>query len=129
MAEEANDDESHNATSNSKSSVFDRLQPFTSQKHPSVFSRMGKDKTSKSFVFHRLRGDKQLKPLVFARIKTGDKSSSLSLMRDKNSMFNHLGEVNEVQSSIPSCIKCISTLHIKTTVSYTHLTLPTKRIV
>ena len=56
MAEEANDDESHNATSNSKSSVFDRLQPFTSQKHPSVFRRMGKDKDFQVFCVLQTKG-------------------------------------------------------------------------
>ena len=29
-------------------------------------------------------------------------------------MFSRLDEVNEVQSSVPSCVKCISTLDVKT---------------
>jgi len=36
--EEANDDVCENATSNSKSSVLNRLQPSSFKQHPSVFS-------------------------------------------------------------------------------------------
>ena len=57
MTEEADDDVGDNATSNSKSSVFDRLQPSMSQERLTMSSRMGKDTTSKSFVFYRLRRD------------------------------------------------------------------------
>ena len=60
MAEEANDDEGDNAMSNSKPSVFDRLQPSTSQQFPSVLNRMGKDETLKSFMFCRLRNTNNL---------------------------------------------------------------------
>jgi len=42
-------------------------------------------------VFQRLQGSKQPKPFV----------------------FTHLGKVNEVQSSIPLCVKCVSTLDVR----------------
>jgi len=101
-------------TSNSQLSVFNKLQPSTSHQRPSLFSQMRKDKTPKSSVFHRMRGDKQPKPSVLTRIKTGGKCSSSLPVQDRNSVFSHLGEVNEVQSSISSCMKYISTLDIKT---------------
>jgi len=58
MMEEPENDKADNARSNSKSSVFDRLQPSTPQQRPYVFSRMEKDKTPKPSVFNRLKGDK-----------------------------------------------------------------------
>jgi len=76
-----------------------------------------KDKTPKSSVFGRLREGKQPKPSVFAIINIGGKSSSLLPAQDKNSMLSYLGEVNEVQSFIPSCIKHISTLDVNTDAS------------
>jgi len=57
-AEEAENDKGDNVVSNSKSSVFDKLQASTPQQHPSIFSKMGKDKTPKPCMFQRLKGDK-----------------------------------------------------------------------
>jgi len=74
---------------------------------------MAKDKTPKPSMFQRMQGGKQPKPSVFTRIKIGGKSTSSSTAQDENSVFNNLGEVNEVQSSISSCIKCIAALDIK----------------
>ena len=113
MMEEAEKDKHDNAIPNSKSSVFNKLQPSISQQCSSTFSRMRKDKTPK---FSRCRGlweDKQFKPLVFTKIRIGGKFSSSSPAQDRNSVFNLLGEVNEVQSSIPSRMKHIFTLNIK----------------
>jgi len=74
---------------------------------------MGRDKTPKLSVFQRLRGSKSRNPSIFTRIKTGGKFSSSSLAQDGNSVFNRLGEVNKVQSSVPSRMKSVSTLHVK----------------
>jgi len=35
-------------------------------------------------------------------------------VQDGDSVFRHLGEVNEVQSFVPSSMKCVSTLDAKT---------------
>jgi len=75
---------------------------------------MGRDKTSKFSVFQRLTGDKSPKPSVFPRIKIGGKFSSSSPTQDENFVFNHLGEVNEVQSSVPLSMKCVFFLDVKT---------------
>jgi len=56
MEGEAENDKGDNATSSSKSSAFDRLQPSIPHQQPSVFKRMGRDKTPKLSVFQRLRG-------------------------------------------------------------------------
>jgi len=114
MTEKANVDVSDHAIFSSRPSVFDRLEPLTPEQRPSVFSRMEQDKTPKSSIFHRLKGDKQLKSSIFTIIKIGGKSSSSLLAQDGNSMFSRLGEVNEVQSSVPSRMKRISALDIKT---------------
>ena len=75
---------------------------------------MGRNKTPKPSVFQRLKGGKPPKPSIFTRIKIGGKFLSSSHTQDDNSMFSHLGEVNEVQSSVPSSMKRISTLDVKT---------------
>jgi len=75
---------------------------------------MEKHKTPTSSVFGRLRGDKQPKPLIFTRIKAGGKSSSSLSTKDRDFVFSYLGEVNEVQSSIPLRMKCIFTLDVMT---------------
>ena len=74
---------------------------------------MEKDKAFKPSVFRRLKGDKHSKFSIFARIKTGEKSSSLPLTQERRSVLIHLGEINEIQSTITSCMKGISTLYIK----------------
>ena len=53
--DKVNDDKGENLTPNPKSSMFDMLQPPRSQQHASMFSRMEKDKTPKSYVFYRLK--------------------------------------------------------------------------
>ena len=113
MTEEVGNDNSDNATSNPKS-VFSKLKPLTAQQRPSIFSKMGNNNTPKSSAFYRLKGDKQPKSSVLGRIKTMGKSSSSSPVQDSNSVFSFLGEVNEVQSSIPSRMKLIFSLGIKT---------------
>uniref|UniRef100_A0A7C9DQF5 Uncharacterized protein n=1 Tax=Opuntia streptacantha TaxID=393608 RepID=A0A7C9DQF5_OPUST len=65
-------------------------------------------------MFQRLQDDKQPKPSIFTKIKTGAKSSNSSLAQDMNSMFSRLGEINEVQSSVPSRMKQIAAFDIKT---------------
>jgi len=69
-------------------------------------------KISKPFMFQRQKGGKQPKPSIFT--KTWDKYSSSSIPQDKNSIFSHLGEVNEIRSSVLSHMKCVSTLDVKT---------------
>ena len=93
-------------------SVFDRLQSSTSRQRPSVFRRIGKGKIPKTSVFHKLKKDDQYKPSVFARINIGKMSSS-SPHSQKDSVFNRLGKTNEIQSSIPSRMKRVSTLDVK----------------
>jgi len=66
-----------------------------------------------SLVFRRLRGYKKPKPSVFTRIKASDKSFNSSPAWDRNLVFNYLGEINNVQSTIPSRMKCIFTLDVK----------------
>jgi len=51
MMEEADDDGSDHATSSLRPSVFNMLQPSTSQQRPSMFNKMGKDKAPKPSVF------------------------------------------------------------------------------
>ena len=63
MAEEVETDKGNNATSKSKSSVFDRLQPPTPQQCPSIFSGMGNDKTSKLYVLQEWKKVNSLNPL------------------------------------------------------------------
>ena len=111
--EEVDDNEGENAKTNPNMSVFDRLQPSTSRQRPSVFRRIGKGKIPKPSVFHRLKKDDQSKPPVFARINIGKMSSSSPHSQKKDSVFNRLGKTNEVQSSIPSRMKRVSTLDVK----------------
>ena len=61
MEKEAENGKGENTTSIPKSSVFDRLQPLTSQQRPSAFSRIRKDKTAKPSVLRKLEGGKQPK--------------------------------------------------------------------
>ena len=96
MAEDAENDKGYNVTSNSKSSVFNWLQPLTPQQHPYAFSRMGKDKTLNPLAFQRVKRGKQPKPFIFTRIKTREKSSRASPVRDGNFVFSYLDEVYEV---------------------------------
>jgi len=93
--------------------VFDRLQSSTSRQCPSVFRRIGKGKILQPSVFHRLKKDEQLKPSVFVRIKIGETSSSAPPSQKRDSAFSRLGKTNEVQSSIPSRMKHVSTLDVK----------------
>jgi len=51
MSEEAENDKGDNVMSNSKSPMFDRLQPSTPQQRPSIFSKIGKDKNPNLFYF------------------------------------------------------------------------------
>jgi len=58
MAKEARNGKGDNGTSSLKSLVFDRLQPSTPHQRPSVFKRMGRNKTPNPSVFQRLEGGK-----------------------------------------------------------------------
>jgi len=93
--------------------VFDRLQPSTSHLRPSVFRRIGKGKILKPSVFHRLKKDEQPRPLVVARIKIGKMWSSSLPSQKKDSVLSQLGELNEIQSSIPSRMKRVSNLDVR----------------
>jgi len=111
---EIDNDEGVNAKTNLKTSVFDRLQSSTSHQRPagpSVFSGFGK--TPKPSFFHRLKKDELSKPSVFAEIKIGKTSSNSPPTQNKDSVFNHLGELSEIQSSISSRTKRVSTLDVK----------------
>jgi len=77
--------------------VFDRLQPSSSTKRPSVFTRIGAPKSS-----------------VFNKIKKGTEPLKAPPQDPKGSVFNSLGDTSEVQSFIPSRMKRFSTLDIKT---------------
>ena len=93
---------------------FNRLQLAKPQQHPPIFSKMGRDKTPKSLVFLRLKGDKQQKSSVFTRIKIGGQIRKLIARAGHELCVQLLGEVNELQSSIPSRMERISALDIKT---------------
>ena len=84
-----------------------------SRQCPSMFRRIGKGKILKSFLFHRLKKDEQPKLSVFARIKIGEMSSSAPSSQKRDSAFSRLGKTNEVQSSILSRMKHVSTLDVK----------------
>ena len=84
-----------------------------SQRHPSVFNRIGKDKAPKLSAFQRLKRDSQLKHSVFTRIAGGKKPSGLSPAQIESLVFNKLGETNEFQSFIPSRMKHVLTLDVK----------------
>ena len=113
MMEGADNKGGGQATSSSRASLFDRLQPFISQRRPFVFNRVGKDKVPKLFVFQRLQRDSQPKPFIFTKITRGKKPSSSSPAQTKSSVFNRLGETNEVQGFVPSRMKRVSTLDVK----------------
>ena len=112
--EEVDVSEDKNSYPNPKPSVFDMLQSSTSKKHPLVFARIGKGKDHRCSVFNRIKDDPRPKPSVFSRIGAGEKSSNSQLQHEKSSAFSHLGVINEVQSSISSCMKRFSTLDVKT---------------
>jgi len=78
-----------------------------------MLNRKGKDKDFKSSVFQRLKGDRQLKSSVVTKITGGKNSSASSPTQVRISVFNCLGETNEFQSSIPSCMKPVYILNIK----------------
>jgi len=111
--EEADNKGGDLATSCSRASVFNRLQPFISQGCPSMFNRIGEDKAPKLSVFQRLERDSQPKPSVFTIIARGKKPSGSSPAQIESSVFNRLGETNEVQSCVPSRMKRVSTLDVK----------------
>ena len=75
---------------------------------------MYKRQTPKSLVFLRLKGDKQQKSSVFTRIKIGGQIRKLIARAGHELCVQLLGEVNELQSSIPSRMERISALDIKT---------------
>jgi len=93
-------------------SGFDRIQPSTSHQCPFVFSRIAKGKIPKPSVFHRLKKDEHPKSLVFSKIKIGGMSSRTPSPQNKDSVFNRLGRINEVESSILSRMKHVSTLDV-----------------
>jgi len=66
-AEKVDDDKGDNATSNQKSSMLDKLHLFTPWQCPSMFSVIGKDKSSKPSMFHKLKGDKHSKPFILPK--------------------------------------------------------------
>jgi len=113
-AEEVNESEEESASPKLKPSVFDRLQSPTPRKCPLVFTRIGKGKGRKVSVFNEIKDVPQKRRSLFARIKTGEDSSSSHLQQEKSSVFSCFGIMNEVQSSIPSCIKRFSSLDVKT---------------
>jgi len=51
MAEEADNEGGNQAIFHSRASISNRLQPFMSQRCPSVFNRIGEEKAPKLFVF------------------------------------------------------------------------------
>ena len=78
--------------------MFDRLQPSSSIRRPYVFSTIRT----------------QPKPSVFNRIKKGIEPLKAPSQKLQSSVFNRLGDINEVQTSIPSRMKRFSTLDVKT---------------
>jgi len=78
-----------------------------------MFNRIGKDKAPKLLVFQILKRYSQPKSSVFIRIDRGKKLLGSSPAQTESSMFNSLGETNEVWSFIPSCMKRVYTLDLK----------------
>jgi len=74
-----------------------------------VFDRVGNSKMLKS-VLWRLKVATQSKHSVFTRIKSSEELPSSSCSQEKASTFGLLGKINEVQSVIPSRMKCLSTM-------------------
>ena len=110
--EETTESDEKDVKNKPKSSVFDRLQSSTLQGRTSVFDRVGSSKMLKSSIFWRLKVGTQSKPSVFTRIKSSEELPSSSCSQEKASIFGHLGKINEVQSIIPSRLKCLSTLDV-----------------
>ena len=79
-AEETDESEKEDDPPSKRTSVFDRLQSSSSTRRPSVFTRIGA----------------QPKPSVFNRIKKGIEPSTTSSQKFKGSVFNRLGDTNEV---------------------------------
>jgi len=79
-----------------------------------VFDKVQNSKMLKPSVFWRLKVDTQSKPSVFTRIKLSEGLPSSSCSQGKASVFGSLGKINEVQSVVPSRMKCLSTLDIST---------------
>ena len=113
-AEEVDVSEDENASPNPESSVFDRLQSSTSKKRPSVFAHIRKGKDNSCYVFNRIKDHPQPKPSIFTKIGAGEKSLNSQLQHEKSYAFSRFGVINEVQSSIPSCMKRFSSLDVKT---------------
>ena len=76
-------------------------------------TKTGKDRAPKLFMFQRLKEDSQPKPSILIRIAKGKKPSGSSPVQAESSVFNRLGEANEVQSLIPSRMKRVSMLDVK----------------
>ena len=112
VAEETTKSDEEDVKNKPKSSVFNRLQSSTSQRHASVFDKVGNNKMVKSSVFWRLKFDIQSKPSVITRIKSSKELPSSSCSLEKASVFGRLGKINEVQSVFPSRMKRLSTLDV-----------------
>ena len=79
-----------------------------------MFYRVRNGKVLKSSTFWRLKVGTQLKPSVFTKIKSGKELTSSSSAQEKDLVFGRLNEINEVYSAIPSRMKCLLTLDVKT---------------
>jgi len=79
-----------------------------------VFDRVKNGKISKSSAFWRLKLGTQPKRSVFTRIKSGEELASSPSAQEKGSVFGRLSKINKVQSVIPSHMKRLSTLDVKT---------------
>jgi len=112
--EEVDDSEDENAQPPTKPSVFDRLQPSTSKKRPSIFTRIGRSQNPNPSIFWRVKSHAQPKLSVFNRIMKEKQSPSPLSQEQKDSVFNRLGDRNKAQSSIPSHMKRFLTLNVKT---------------
>jgi len=101
-AEEVDENEDQNAQPPIKYSVFDRVQASTQgNAYPS------------SLKFREVKSHAQPKPSVFNRIMKGRELLNPPSQEQKDLVFNQLSDGNEVQSSIPSCMKQFSTLNVK----------------
>ena len=65
-------------------------------------------------TFNRIKDGSQLKPSIFIRIKTVEKPSNCMVQLEKSYAFSRIGVINQVQNSIPSGIRYLSTLDVQT---------------
>ena len=91
-AKEVDESKDENAEPHTKPSIFDRLQPSTSRKRPSIFTRIRKGQNPKSFVFWRVNNHTQPKPSMLNKMTKGRESSNPLPQEQNDLVSNQIGE-------------------------------------